>query len=205
MQNKILAVVALVAIVLSGVLVREHERKVLSDAETQVRVAHDSLVAVQKEIKQVNADAVVLKAGGVKLTESRDSALRVASITKTESARLKAKIDADTSAQCAALRAEVDSMAREDSAAYWTVLGALTREKAHSDSLQTVLDESLSALARLNAAAGHVDDAAHAAVKAAKPSFWSKIAPKPGFGVAAGIDPQMKFDTVAGVTLGWSF
>jgi hypothetical protein len=194
------AVIAGVAlVVLSGIIVRHFDGAALADARTQVVLAHDSLAVVQKEVVQVHAHADSIRVQGVKLRAAADSALRVATKSEKEAARLRAAVHADT------LCKQGDSLAVQDSITIASLHTAVDKERRRGDSLQVGLDEALTSLARLNAAAGRLDTASHALMKASKPSFWSRITPKPGLGVTAGINPQSKFDVVAGVSLGWSF
>lgn len=66
------------------------------------------------------------------------------------------------------------------------------------DTLVPALKSTLAANARLRAAAGHLVDVS-------KPSFWSHLVPKVGFGGAVGIDPvTMQPSKTVGLTLSWA-
>lgn len=88
-----------------------------------------------------------------------------------------------------------------------------TLDKARADTAELAADSykqsaraALNALAALEHGAAHLDSASGELTKQAKgPSFLARIAPKTGAGVAAGINPQGHFDTVAGLTLSWTF
>jgi hypothetical protein len=197
--NKILAIAGVIAVVLSGVVVRSCDSKNLVDARQQVELAQDSLHAVQIEVRKTNAHAESLKVQGVKLREESDSALRVAKKAKLDASRLADKFKHDSSVSSA------DSALESTEIVIASLELALDKQKQRADSMKLGWDEALTSLARLSAAAGHLDTASHALVKASHPSFWARITPAPNVGATAGINTRGQFDVVAGVGLGWRF
>jgi hypothetical protein len=71
-------------------------------------------------------------------------------------------------------------------------------------SLSTALDSTVAALDGLRAAQVNLSGKAAILASAARPSLLSKLLPKPGFGIAAGVNALGQPQIIVGVTLGWS-
>jgi hypothetical protein len=80
---------------------------------------------------------------------------------------------------------------------------ALAARIVQVNALTAALDSAKTTIRVLTPAAIAIDHAATAVVKTIKTSWFVKIAPKPGFGIALGFDQTGKPAAVVGVTVSW--
>ena len=170
-------------------------------AEATLSIAQDSLHLALAGAKA--RDQAIVSA-----TMRADSASKRATTAQLEAARLKATIPA--------LKAQLDSAKLDSSqtvvaaelfdamdARADSLESALTARATQVNVLQSALDSARTSVRTLTRAAVVLDTAATAVVKTIKPSWFTKIAPKPGLGVALGIDQTGKPAVVVGVTVSW--
>lgn len=171
---------------------------VARQAGTDVAIArHDAHAA--REIAQAAENRAGL------LAEAADRAAQAARVNEHRAdslAALPARVHyVATRAQapdtCAALVAVADSaLAQADS-----VSSAL---RSANQSLHTALDSTNTALALVRGSQRQLGVATSNLERAARPSLAARLLPRPGVGLAAGIDAAGRPALVVGVTLGWS-
>lgn len=170
-------------------------------AEASLAIAQDSLHAALADGK--TRDRMIVSA-----TMRADSAGKRALTAQSEAARIRGtiprlRITLDStlsdSAQLAAAALLYDAMDSEND----SLTAALEDRTNQVTGLTFALDSARYTIRTLTMAATHVDVAATAVVKTIRPSWFVRIAPKPGIGFAAGVDVTGKFTVVAGVTLSW--
>jgi hypothetical protein len=144
----------------------------------------------------------------VELTARADTAaLRAASAERAAHA---------AQAQVPQLRARVDSVVKDSAgrAAVAALTGALERRADSLDvalvlrggeivQLRSALDSAEKSVHLLVPVAMKVDTAATVVVAKIRPSLFARITPKPGYGLAAGIDQNGHPAILVGVTLSW--
>jgi predicted RNase H-like nuclease (RuvC/YqgF family) len=170
-------------------------------AEATLHLAQDSL-HVALAGAQTRDQAIV------HATLRADSAGKRALAAQLSAASIKATIPA--------LRARLDSLLSdsaqtEDAALLYDAMdarsdsleSALTARATQVNALTGALDSAKTTIRSLTHAATAVDTAATAVVKTIKTSWFVKIAPKPGFGLALGFDQTGKPAAVVGVTVSW--
>jgi len=168
--------------------------------ETQRALAEAAAADVISRGAQAHADSLEATVAALNIARSR---AHVADSSNRSAFANTAAVAPDTCKPIvAAAQAALASAAHLD-----------TLDKARADTAQLEADSyresaraALVALANLTAASRNLNSASGELAKQANgPSFLARIAPKVGAGVAAGLNPQGHFDTVAGLTLGWTF
>lgn len=194
LDRRVLIIVA-AAVILAGIVAERYsdERLVAERALVAAAVARaDSAAQVAAELRAVTDSALAQAARA-------DSAARAVG-QRSDSVRVVyrrvAVLAPDT---CAPVVAAADSaLAAADS-----VAGALrTLAASHEDAARAAIeraDVSEAALRDVRAAAGRLE-------RAARPSLLSRLTPKPGLGLAAGVNVATgRPAAVLGATLAWRF
>lgn len=182
------AVLALVLI--GGSLSRRHAGD-LATARSDVRAAvgMSQAAIARSDILSEVADSSVARAERAerKAAELASRPARILYLAAKESAP-------DT---CAALVAAADvALANADSVS--------SELRTANVSLHTALDDTRVALAGVRAVAVILGAKASILERAARPSWASRLIPKPGIGIAAGVDLTGRPTVLVGVTFGWS-
>lgn len=159
------------------------------DLSAAQAVSRDAIARADHE----QASAAVARADALVQIARADSTDRLARGLRSRLADAKAVAPAP----CAPVVALADSaLASADS---------VSRDLRRANvSLQTGLDSAVAASSRLRDAQVNLSAKAAVLSDAAKPLFISKLIPKPGFGLAAGVNSLGQPQLIVGVTLGWS-
>jgi hypothetical protein len=164
------------------------------------------------------AEARAVVQDKVKIAKAASAATELALFQASESeARADAaeKAAAEQAANARALRAQ--RKAPPAGSAVDSIAFIIASAQAETESWKSAYELQLEATAQLRAALKSVKPALEGEHKASielqgastkmadasKQSFWNRLVPDVGVGVAAGITPQGKPDVVAGVTLAW--
>lgn len=206
---KMLAFVAgLFAVILGGVASVNSFR---SQNAAAVEAANIAREVAQRSLREASSAAMVAAAWenqAAVLDVQRAAAVARANATERNLVRLVAEFDSVTKTAPDTCRSIVETasavMAAQDS-----TIADLRIGLAKSDSarvfVQTALDTTQSALARLTSATRNLTHADARLVKVVHPSFLARVLPHPTIGPAIGFDLTGVPRVVVGVSLGWNF
>ena len=187
-------------------MVRRHERA-LDKARIELAVARgdtrsallraDSLAAIADSAER-RADSLVSVAEAAKkraVQAESDAAIY------RERYRVAALAAPDT---CAPALAAADSALAATQSVAEQYRQGLAAAIGASLELQKALDSTQVALSTVEASARRLEAKAAELERASRPSLFSRLLPRPGVGVAAGVDRNGKPAAVAGITLSWT-
>lgn len=202
------------ALVLSNVahfISQRRDQSRLADARAEAVQARAAAAAAIAHGDSLSVHAAADRAAAVRAIASRDSAVAVAKVLDFYGDVLEADYHTTAKAApdtCHKVIAAADSaLATRDSAN-----AALTVALAASDSAAqhalAATDSLRAALGTVRASTVNLSERTAVLIKVSKPSLLTRIAnlsPKPGVGVAFGVDPTGVPRLITGITLGWSF
>lgn len=165
-------------------------------------VAHETAVDRQASLVEDSAHAALARAAVATASAVKAQSRADAARARFESLSSNAPADCDSVVASAnvALQAADSVIGGLKSANYQLVQGA--------SGLQRALDSTRVAAAEVKAAAIDLSGKAGVLVAATKPSFRDRlraILPRPGIGLAAGVNAAGQPQIIIGATLGWAF
>lgn len=203
-----------VAIVLSNVarIVSQHrDQSQLAGARAEATQARAAAAAAIAHGDSLSTRAAADRAAAARALASRDSAVLVAKVLDAQANSLEA--DYHTAAKaapdtCKVVVARADSaLAKRDSAYAAQSLAMAHADTAAQDALRAA-DSLRVAYSGVRASTVNLATKTAILVDVSRPSLLSRIAnlsPKPGVGIAFGVDPTGVPRLITGITLGWSF
>jgi hypothetical protein len=197
----VLVVAALVAIAAGGMRFREN----LAVARNDAAAARAATLRAVRRAEVANAVAVDAQhAAADAMAQSLDAQHR-ADVQIRNAARVRSTFTAavvpDTCRQLVAL---ADSVIASQDSAIRNLHVALQHAEDGEHRLSAALDTATAALTQLRAASTTLVHADANLAKASKRSFFARLLPHPGLGIAAGPDALGHPHIITGITLGWS-
>jgi len=202
------AVLGLVGVAAGGVFYPVNRRLAEAQADLHSAQVTAKAAVLRADVAQITSDS--LRAAASHALAARDAALALATKQEARGAALAdnfhtaAKASADTCAGLVEVAEHIFAVKDSTIASLHVALDSATSAaqgfKRSSDSLRVALTDLRASTVKLDASATRLEHAA-------KPSLLSRLGhllPRPGVGVAAGIDQLGQPHFVTGITLGWS-
>lgn len=174
-----------------------------ADVSTAVAASQAAIASAGRA--QQMAAAAIARADSLQRADSR--ARQLADSLRGASAGWRSRykaLAAAAPADCDSALAAADSLLAAGDSSLAVAQRRLADAQQAAAGYRLGFDTTLAALGRLKAAAGRVDSAALALSRRSRPSLLARLAPRPGVGFAAVVDPTGRPAVGFGVTFAWS-